>query len=427
MNQDFSWVSKVLHKVKDTQGTKAKLSLIKTYSENKTYGEILKKTLKHLFDPDIRTGIEKVSWNKTEPGDPSKCSITKLGELIDFIEDNTGKLIYISEVKAYLSLCKNEEEEEFLFWLATRDIQIGINTIGVQNTLGILNVFNIMLGSSMNEAPIDFSQEVVLSQKLDGHNITAFKKGEEVYFRTRNGRIKTGLDQLAEEYRTLPDGVYFGEAMYEEEIQDRGERYRLTTSELNTDKYDKKITHYLFDYLPWKVWEEKDPNWKYYQAINWLQKVDGKVPHIKMVPIVFRGRIAFDKVKEELQKALDKGWEGLMLRYSNSPYEWKRSKNLIKLKKFYTMDLKIVGYQEYKKSGMLGTWIVEYKGNQVKVGTGFTEKQRIQFWKTKDLHIGRIVEVQYMEETTNKVDGKKSLRFPVFIRMRPDKEEVSYS
>lgn len=64
-------------------------------------------------------------------------------------------------------------------------------------------------------------------------------------------------------------------------------------------------------------------------------------------------------------------------------------------------------------------WL-EYEGNTVNVGSGYTDAQRVSFWADKNDLINRTIEVQFQEKTTNE-DGKPSLRFPVFIRVRDDK------
>lgn len=60
----------------------------------------------------------------------------------------------------------------------------------------------------------------------------------------------------------------------------------------------------------------------------------------------------------------------------NAPYECKRTKNLIKVKRFYTMDLKVIGYEEGsgRLAGTLGALIVDFKSNAVNVGSGFDDK-----------------------------------------------------
>jgi DNA ligase-1 len=69
-----------------------------------------------------------------------------------------------------------------------------------------------------------------------------------------------------------------------------------------------------------------------------------------------------------------------------------------------------------KHSGKLGSFVVDYKGVEVRVGSGLTDDLREQIWSDKATHIGRTIEVRYQEETP---DG--SLRFPTFVCFRNDK------
>ena len=84
------------------------------------------------------------------------------------------------------------------------------------------------------------------------------------------------------------------------------------------------------------------------------------------------------------------------------------------------LDLEVIGYEEGSGNfaGMLGALLVRYKqGNTVKVGSGLNKELRQEIWKDPDSYIGKIISVQYFEETTNQ-NGGLSLRFPVFLEFR---------
>ena len=90
-------------------------------------------------------------------------------------------------------------------------------------------------------------------------------------------------------------------------------------------------------------------------------------------------------------------------------------------------DLQIVGFEEGtgKYVGVTGSILVNYKGNIVGVGSGLTDDERKSFWVHRDELIGRIITVQYFEETCD-AEGKPSMRFPVFVELREEGKEVSY-
>jgi DNA ligase 1 len=123
-------------------------------------------------------------------------------------------------------------------------------------------------------------------------------------------------------------------------------------------------------------------------------------------------------------------WEGVMLR-KNVGYEGKRTKNLVKVKEFHDAEYEVVGWDidthEVVRDGksesmtMLAQVWINHKGNVVKVGSGFTQEQRLQYMDGSIL--GKIITVQYFEETKNDRGGI-SLRFPTVKVIHGDKREM---
>lgn len=417
-------ISLLFESIEKTPGTKAKKELLEL-GLNSEYKEDLEKVLNHLFNPMISTGISKTSWNKAEVGVNAKFN--SISELIEYIQkNNTGKNIVVSSVKSF-SKKFEPFEQKFFYYLATKDINIGISTTTVSKYIHIPK-FEIMLGERLNE-DVDFDRNYILTKKLDGVNLTCFKRGESITFFTRQGKQVDGLTDLIEQYKELPDGVYFGEALYsnEDEAKDRKELYRLSTGELNSKRENKKISHWIFDYQTLDEWDSEKFITPYSNTINTLENIFSKnnLKNIKMVPFIYQGtgkEIAF----ELLKKAKEDGWEGLVLRYSSSVYQKKRSSDFVKLKPFVEVDLRITGFKEFKHPNQLGSFICEDDEHTIKcsVGSGFSKEQRYDFWKRKNEFLGKIVEVQTMEITENK-SGQKSLRFPVFIRFRDDKNTTN--
>ena len=417
-------ISLLFESIEKTRGTKAKKELLEL-GLNSEYKEDLEKVLNHLFNPMISTGISKTSWNKAEIGLNAKFN--SISELIEYIQkNNTGKNIVVSSIKSF-SKKFEPFEQKFFYYLATKDINIGISTTTVSKYIHIPK-FEIMLGERLNE-DVDFDRNYILTKKLDGVNLTCFKIGESITFFTRQGKQVDGLTDLTEQYKKLPDGVYFGEALYsnEDEAKDRKELYRLSTGELNSKRENKKISHWIFDYQTLEEWDSEKFITPYSNTISTLENIfsKNKLKNIKMVPFIYQGtgkEIAF----ELLKKAKKDGWEGLVLRYSSSVYQKKRSSDFVKLKPFVEVDLRITGFKEFKHPNQLGSFICEDDEHTIKcsVGSGFSKEQRYDFWKRKNEFLGKIVEVQTMEITENK-SGQNSLRFPVFIRFRDDKNTTN--
>jgi len=126
------------------------------------------------------------------------------------------------------------------------------------------------------------------------------------------------------------------------------------------------------------------------------------------------------------------GWEGLILR-KNVGYEGKRSKNMLKCKSFKDAEYKVKALEfgpfrmienglEVTKD-VLTNVIIEHKGNEVSVGSGFTIADREYFKRFPDELCGKIITVKYFQETQNQA-GNWSLRFPTFKVLHGNKRTV---
>jgi DNA ligase-1 len=126
--------------------------------------------------------------------------------------------------------------------------------------------------------------------------------------------------------------------------------------------------------------------------------------------------------QEWVKEASDYGWEGVMLR-ADEPYKGKRSKDLLKVKKFFDDEYEVVdtemGPFRYVLNGkeheetMLSCVTIKHKNYDVRVGSGFTIEQRQDFYKHPKKILGKIITVQYFAESNNQ-EGGISLRFPTF-------------
>jgi DNA ligase-1 len=129
------------------------------------------------------------------------------------------------------------------------------------------------------------------------------------------------------------------------------------------------------------------------------------------------------RYKEINVKAIAGGYEGIMLKDPEAPYECKRSVAWLKLKPFIEVSLAIVEVEEGtgKNVGKLGAFVCEGEDDgkliRVNVGSGFSDDNRSTYWTGRNNLIGNIVEVRADAVTQNQ-DGSYSLRFPRFKGFR---------
>jgi DNA ligase-1 len=125
--------------------------------------------------------------------------------------------------------------------------------------------------------------------------------------------------------------------------------------------------------------------------------------------------------QEWMDKSEEGKWEGVMVR-KNVTYKGKRSKDLLKAKKFHDAEyvvkgitygpIRIIINGKEVTETMTSQIVIEHKGFEVGVGSGFSIEQRQEFYKDSSKIVGKTVNIQYFEETKNQ-EGGISLRFPV--------------
>lgn len=80
-----------------------------------------------------------------------------------------------------------------------------------------------------------------------------------------------------------------------------------------------------------------------------------------------------------MREVVSQGAEGVMLRGASSPYEWKRSRYLLKCKPVDDAEAVVVGYLPGtgKYEGMTGALVCNCNNRVVTIGTGLTDEDRV--------------------------------------------------
>ena len=124
------------------------------------------------------------------------------------------------------------------------------------------------------------------------------------------------------------------------------------------------------------------------------------------------------------KRALDEGYEGLMVKPVDALYHCKRSHAWLKIKPFIEVTLEVVGVEEGtgKNADMLGALVVEGEDDgkffHLNVGSGLTDDMRKDVWAVKDSAIGQLVEIRADAVTISQDNSAYSLRFPRFKTFR---------
>ena len=421
--------------IKNTSSSKEKQELLKSYGNDVEFIQ----TLKFVYNDYIVTGLSKKKIQKKVNIEVPN-NLATMFEVFSYLENNnTGTDKDIAVVQAFIN--EHEENRQFLTDLFIKNIKVGITETTVNKVFpGLVPEFGVMLAESFNPKYVE-GEEFIITTKLDGSRMICIKDGLDITFYSRQGKVIEGLAQIEMEMQYYPDGVYDGELLAQGEFENSKEQFKETMKRSRVKGLKTGLDYVLYDYI-----EDIQDFKNGYCATSCKQRkntlsymrvqivVDKTCPQLYCIKHLEPLYIGSDmsKINYWSKEMESQEQEGIMVNLAKSPYETKRVNHLLKVKTMKDADLRVIGYQEGtgKHSGRLGALMVDYKGHEVKVGSGFSDELREKIWY--DLHnneeesvMGKIIQVQYFEETTNK-DGGISLRFPVFLCIRDDKNEPSY-
>lgn len=403
--------------------------------------EDFKSLLLFLFDNSITTGLDIKKIHKPLSNLTSYTIVPAqtFKQLLDYIKcNNTGRDCDIANVRASIvNLTDSEYVVTFLEEVVTKSLRLGIDAKTINKVFGyeFIPTFDVQLGTPIEDVKLNGDEEIFISQKLNGTRCI-YWKGD---LWTRSGKKYTGCQHIINDIQRLckedfcidlNEVVFDGELVLKSCDLSDSEAFQKGTGIANSKNETKEELEYvIFDTMSSVDFENKTSSRKYGSRRAFLETLPEVfnrlgLTNIRIVPFFYRG-YNHEKIWEYLDYAEANDMEGVIVNL-DTPYEFKRTKALIKCKKFFDIDLKCIRIEQGEKGkykNTLGNIVCRYKDGEVKVGSGFTEELRNYYWNTPDAIIGKIVSVKYKEATKNK-NGTESLQFPVFLAVREDKEKA---
>jgi DNA ligase-1 len=422
--------------IRTSNSRKFKQDILQKYKDD----EQIRFYLHFAFNPYITTGISFKKLGKIVGGSNIK-HLNSIPEFLTYLsQHNTGTDQVVSlcqELISNAAVQVDRDAANLLELLICKDLSIGCDVKTINSVMsGLIPTFEVQLAQKYFEKPEKVvGKEFAVTTKIDGGRIIAIKENGQVSFFTRAGQKYEGLVDLEEEMKSrIPDNfVLDGEiTLLDYQNYDSKIAYKQAMKITRADGPKSGVKMLVFDGMPVENWKAQYCPYSWHARRSTLDAIfsNSNFTHFELLPVLYQGTDA-SKILEFLDSEIARGQEGIMINICDAPYEFKRTWNLMKVKKMNTVDLEIVGFEEGsgRLAGTLGAIHVRYKdGNIVKVGSGFSDELRDLIWKKAFLEqpdLCKIVEIQYFEETTN-ADGGISLRFPVFKDFRPDKTEADF-
>jgi len=347
---------------------------------------------------------------------------------------NTREATGHKAIKLILSFIDNNPGGDLIFKIIDKDLGIRAGAKIINKAIpGLIPTFSVTLAKEY-DGKCNWSEGWMASRKLDGVRCLAVVNYEgECTLYSRMGKELTTLNRVKEaiEATGIINTVFDGEICLVDENGD--EDFQGIMKQLRRKDHQILNPAYMvFDMIHKPNFDNQKGGPILSQRLGALRGfLTGRYITNNILRYTEQHRITDDTHLENwIKLAADNKWEGVMLR-KDITYEGKRTKNLLKVKKFHDAEYEVVGFDiddhEVVRDGksvtlqLLAQVYIEHKGHKVKVGSGFTQEQRLQYMDGSI--VGKIITVQYFEETHNDKGGI-SLRFPTVKIVHGDKREM---
>jgi DNA ligase-1 len=341
-------------------------------------------------------------------------------------------------IEAMMNKFDSEQWNSLARRVLIKDLRCGISekTLNkvLKNSDWVIPVFSCQLAQDSTDQPKKMRGTKRLEVKLDGVRVLAVVQGPSVVLYSRNGKVFENFPQIVQAIedsrrhfmRGLSSG---GRFVLDGEIVGESFQTLMRQAHRKSDSKTEGMVYHIFDILPLDDFERGYWNAQQHKRISYLEQARTSLEEttcLRIMPgldVDLDTAEGHDIMRRFANDAVEQGFEGIMIKDVDAPYECKRSSFWMKWKPTITVDLEIVGFEEGtgRNAGRLGAIICEGVDNErtirVNVGSGLSDSDRDVFWSDRDDLLGHLVEVEADAVTQNQ-DGSYSLRFPRFLRFR---------
>lgn len=410
-----------IEKIRPTE----KLSAIRRFVQRSTqHDEVLKEVFRVIFDPATTTGIGgkfSLSGIEHEPPRGMPDGETIWEAWVGFIRKLETRQLTgnaAREEAFRLLLAADPRIRKLFMSMLTGKLTIGVNygLIG-QIYPGLITKFSCQLAEKWSDGPPELEGPSLVETKLDGVRGLIFLDPTNPHVLSRNGKPLNNVSHVIAELMTVAKGYVIDGEFFSAD-------WRSTISSVRSkEKGDTGARLFAFDVLPLEEFRDHVCSWLMCDRRRLLIDMIRGLNHIKPTTA---------SVAQTVEDAISitagytkAGYEGSVIKGLDTLYEYDRTESWRKMKTVLSDEFEIVGVNrgEGQFSETLGSLIVRPLNKpgepESAVGSGLTRADRDTLWAqhlSQGNLIGEVVEVAYQELTPD-----RRLRFPVFMRLRPDR------
>ena len=399
--------------------------------------EIFQEAMCLALDPLVTFGVSDKSV-KASDSDGSGLSWNVFLEVAHSLIDRslTGNNA-IDTIDSLICQATSDQWNNWYRRILLKDLRCGVSEKTVNNVAKRSKIkfrvptFTCMLANDGAKHEKKMVGECVIEYKYDGVRVIAIHQDGKCVLHSRNGKVLSNfphINRAIEDYVGSSDEavVIDGEVMSGD--------FQALMKQLNRKKDVQTDDAYLaiFDMI---TLEEFKSGKSKLDQVQRKKQLDDFTKTSCLVPVDWciinldteEGQAEYTEMN---RVALEKGYEGLMIKPISGLYECKRSYNWLKAKPFIEVSLHIIDLEEGtgKYKGNLGA--IQCQGSDdgkfisVSVGSGLTDSMRRSIWDDKGKAMGQVVEIRADAITIGENSDHYSLRFPRFKTFRGfDKNE----
>ena len=405
-----------VQEMKNTSSLNAKKEIIKSYKGN----DFIENALYYTYNPYLKYYVTSKSIEKNIQICDMNCIYDNIWDLLDALDNReyTGHDA-IAMVNGFIT--NHMQFKNLILSIIDRNLEIRASESVINKVIpNLIPTFDVALATKYEPKFCDFeTEEWLASRKLDGVRCIIRKEEDSVIAFSRQGNQFETLQKVLDDVAKWPGNfVLDGEICLMDE--NGNEDFQGIMKQIKRKDHTIANPKYIiFDYLTLEEFDTKEGDTELSERIAKLKD------HEYCSTISILDQVVIDNEQQLSDMITDadvNGYEGVMLR-KNVGYEGKRSKNLLKCKKFFDAEYEVLDVdfdihriirdgKEVKERMLSQVWI-EHKGYRVAVGSGWNQAQRLWYAGNymNESIVGKTITVQYFEETKNQ-EGGISLRFP---------------
>ena len=387
------------------------------------------------LDPMITFGLKQIPEKQDADGPGLDWDSFTLA-ITGFVTRNVTGNAARDMVAAMMQSATNAQWNSWYRRILIKDLRCGVSEKTINKVVEKINAdyivptFACQLAHDSANHEGKLAGSKLVEVKLDGVRVitVVWPDGRVLQF-SRNGKELVNFEHIKNQM-ALTARHYNVPMVFDGEVMSSSFQDLMKQVHRKTDVQSGDAVLHLFDILPLEDFEQgicyTPQQLRSQTLIGWYNTNSNSIPNITVLDhqeVDLDTEEGQKQFKEINQRAVDGGYEGIMIKDPDAAYECKRSVSWLKLKPFIEVSLNVVDFEEGtgRNAGRLGAIICEGeddgRGIRVNVGSGFSDANRVDYWVDRKTIVGHVAEVRADAVTQNQ-DGTYSLRFPRFLRFR---------